>query len=701
MFSFFVPVSKVQKDRRIIRETDMRMAKYSRRGLIVNFIAFLICLYGGQFLDQNRELTIVLTIGLLLVTFLRGIFLFRFDQIYPRAPGKWRDRYFYATLLGAFWWSVIMVSITIVLEMQHEAPLFWLYTVVFFSTTAHAFAPYHKFLAVYQFVGQMPAAIAALFLGTTQGYLYGGLLMVFYLVLNHQCRLMSENYWERLEAAYAFSRKTVSLEEEKKDTRASARLNLDFLDYLVADFDKMLKRSTGYEYEQQNHLFKNIKRFKSILAKELKLKNRVFNIRHEIQSIVADYVDTAEAKGIRIETSLSPTLPMRLRGDPKRLGGVVQNLLEINLHSMQSGLLLVEAEFVREYETAGELYISVSMHCDKQRSLFFRDKTVVDSSSEENLSYAVSQALAELMEGGIERIDIPRQGVSYRFNAKLDIADLAGQLDFHRNSYSGHAVLLVSPHAVIVDIKRQALEALGFTVITETQYERALSIIAGNARLEKPIEAVIYYFEGEGEEALAFHKELKQNKELTSIKQIIAVSDAQKTKLQRRFKADKTPVFMVNKPVGLFEFESTFHRAYAELAMKGEHLEFTHFPTPCRVHIASESHANTTSLTKLLDHPQLKLASFNNREALLESLQEKPDVILLDVSDRAQARSILNEVRKYELRTNPETLTPVLGFTDEAQETCSLYDIGIDDRVELTNSSVELVSLIHYWGTLH
>lgn len=700
MFSFFVPVSKVQKDRRIIRETDMRMAKYSRRGLIVNFIAFLICLYGGEFLNQNKELTIVLTIGLLLVTFLRGIFLFRFDQIYPKAPAKWRNSYFAATLLGALWWSVIMCSITLELEMQYEAPLFWLYTVVFFSTTAHAFAPYHKFLSVYQFLGQMPAALLALFLGTTQGYLYGGLLMVFYLVLNHQCRLMSENYWERLEVSSALSRKTVSLEEEKKDTRASARLNLEFLEYLVTDFGKLIERSSGLDFEYQNALFKNIKRFKRILGKELKLRNCVFNIRHELQSIVADYIDEAEAKGIKLETSLSPTLPMRLKGDAKRLGGIIQNLIEINLQNMQSGLLLIEAEFVREYEHAGELYVSVSMQCDKQKNLFFRDKEVI-STSEENISFAVSQALAELMEGSIERIDVPRQGVTYRYNAKLDIADVAGQLDFHRNHFAGHTVLLINSHAGLVDIKRQALEALGFTVVAETQYERAINILLSNAQLEKPIEAVVYYFEGEGEEALAFNNALQEHPELGFIKQIIAASSTQKVHLAKLFYKKTQPVFIVNKPMGLFELESAFHMAYAETNNKDFGIEFTKHPDPCRLHIVSNSHKNVSSLSKVFKHYQLKLVSFNNEKALLESLSERPDVILLDISDRKKARNLINEIRNLESDSGSETLVPLLGFTDEAQETCSAYDIGIDDRVELGDSPDELVSLLHYWGTLH
>ena len=44
----FVAETKVQKDRAIMRETDSRMAKYSRRGLVLNFLAYILCLSLGE-----------------------------------------------------------------------------------------------------------------------------------------------------------------------------------------------------------------------------------------------------------------------------------------------------------------------------------------------------------------------------------------------------------------------------------------------------------------------------------------------------------------------------------------------------------------------------------------------------------------------------------------------------------------------------
>ena len=117
MLKLFEPQSKVQKDRQIIRETDMRMAKYSRRGLISNFLIYTLCLLVEQtFIQQYQTLAIVLTCGLLLATALRGYLLFRMDAIYPRAPNAWRNKYFIATLIGASWWGVILSSVTLVLD---------------------------------------------------------------------------------------------------------------------------------------------------------------------------------------------------------------------------------------------------------------------------------------------------------------------------------------------------------------------------------------------------------------------------------------------------------------------------------------------------------------------------------------------------------------------------------------------------------
>src|SRR5690606_918991 len=216
MFQFFVPASKVQKDRQIMRDTDARVAKYSRRGLILNFIVFVLCLAFGDFYEREHTLAVVLVTGLLLVTLLRSYYLFRFDALYARAPTRWRNQYFIASCLGAGWRSVLLVSLACVQGMQDESLVMWLYSVVFYSTFADVYAPYRQFLTIYLFIGQVTAALTAIALGTVEGALYGFIMLMFFMMISHQAKVTSITYWERLEAHYALHERARGLEYEQR-----------------------------------------------------------------------------------------------------------------------------------------------------------------------------------------------------------------------------------------------------------------------------------------------------------------------------------------------------------------------------------------------------------------------------------------------------------------------------------------------------
>lgn len=716
MFSFFEPVSKVQKDRRIMRETDARMAKYSRRGLVFNFLAFLVCLIGGHFIEQNRDLTVVLTTGLLLITFVRGFFLFRFEHLYPRAPARWRNSYFVATLIGAIWWGVIMCSVTITLKMEYEAPLFWLYTVVFFSTTAHAFAPYQKFLAYYQFFGLMPAAVAAFTLGISDGYLYGTLLLVFFLVLIHQCRLMSENYWEKLEASYALSRKTLSIEEEKRDTRASAKLNREFLGYLRSDLWELISQnkdqlmslsevpqnadsdstSTDTPYLALRRLFNNISDFNSVLSKELTLSNRVFNIRHELQHTIADVVAQGELKGIDIESALSPNLPMRLRGDASRLAQVVKTILHMAIRDLNSGAVIIEAEFLREYENAGELYITISRVCDTQKRLFFSDKeqTLVPKAG---LDFAVCKGIAEIMEGNIEITEIPREGVQYRFNAKMDLAEASGQLDFHRNSFAGHKVLLIHSNARIVDIKRRELESLGFVVTTETQYKRAEQILLNSYKTDAATGSVLFY--ADDEDAMAFNNKLVEHEQLRHTHQLIVASPAKQNKLVKEGYIASDQVHFVDRPAGLFELECAYHMAYGledKLQQKEGELRILNY---------SNSETVDAGLQTILEVFDDAVVQANNEQALLDYFRKNAtdvSLILIDTKHVPNYIRVIDEIREHETKEKYEVFVPIVGIAYSQEDINAVaYELGIDDFIQIGQTHKNAEQLIRYWAALH
>lgn len=679
------------------------MAKYSRRGLIFNFFAYLVCVAPGSLMEQSPKLLFILTVGLALITMLRGYFLFRFESIYPRAPAKWRNRYFVATLIGAVWWGFILASITVTLGMKSEATLLWIYTVIFFSTTAHAFAPYQKFLSYYQFFGQVPAAGAAIYLGTLEGFLYGSMMVGFYVVLTHQCRLISENYWERLEATYALAKKTLSIEEEKRDTRANVELNQEFIRYLFSDIDELLTKlekdssNASDLHDELTGLHGTVCDFKGVLSKELVLDESVFNIRHEIQHLVAEFIDDAEAKQIQIETNLSANLPMRLRGDAPRLAQIIRSLLTIILQDVEKCIVLVEVEFLREYETAGELYISISRSFDKSKKLFFNESA--PQIPQGTLSLVVAKGLADLMNGSIELNESLDNEQRFRFNGKIDIAEQLGQLDFHKNTFAGKNILLVHNHPRIVDLKRQELDALGFNVYTETQYKRAYQTLVNSYKFQNPIESLLFYFEPDEKAVLQFCEMLVESPELKYTKKICASSRKQQELLMSSNFDEQLGFYYVDKPTGLFEVESICHQLFMdteeELAsnIRIKSLLF------CTIKESLSSEI-TKDIAKVINNAEFA----ENEEEItkaLGSLENKVNAVLIDCDKFENVTQVVKLIRDHEQQTRADAFLPIIGMSRKASLEDSAYELGLDDFVDLTNNTKKRLSnTLSYWSTL-
>ena len=706
MHSFFLPGSKVQKDRKILRETDQRMAKYSRRGVMLNFLVYLICLSGGRFISEAPILAVVLTAGLLAITILRGYYLFRFDSLYPRAPAKWRNHYFIVTLIGAAWWGFILASITIQLNLEDESQLIWLYTVVFFSSTANAFAPFHRFLSYYQFLGLIPASAAAFYLGTFDGYLYGFVLLAFYLMLSHQCRLMSSNYWERREATYALSKKTLSIEEEKRDTRSSVKLNKEFLKFLNQDLKSTLKQLRMVDFTKETNvdpkihmdledLYRNIKDFDGVLSKQLVLTNSVFNIRHEIQHLVSEYVKIAEDRNVQLETALSPSLPMRLRGDAVRLAQIITALLNNVLRSLENSIVLLEVEFLREYEKAGELYVSVSRSAEGQKRKIFSDKK--NEPLQNNISLIVAKAFADMMNGSIDIIEREGEEQKIRFNAKIEVANREGQLDFHKNSFEGKSVLLVHSKPRIVDIKRQELDALGFNVFTETQYKRAYQTLQNSYKFQNPIENVVYYVEPELKGVYEFSDLLLRDEKLKFTHKLVAATRSQEEQMRNQGYDAKHHFYYVDKPTGLFELESAFVGIYDDTNEIPESARgFT-------VILCCEKEGLDKRLLKEIDNLDYPVQMVTEYKDLAASIQlNGKEVLLVDYDSQSDVSTIVDSVRKIECESDIENYIPIIGvsaFKSEMEE--DIYELGLDDFVDLAhNSKKTLKATTQYWASL-
>lgn len=709
MLKLFEPQSKIQKDRQIIRETDMRMAKYGRRGLISNVLIYTICLLVEQnFILHYRNLATVLTIGLVLVTAVRAYLLFRMDTIYPRGPNSWRNKYFLATLVGATWWGVTLGSVTLVMNMQGEASFMWLYTVVFFSITAHAFAPYQRFLSIYQFLGIVPAACCTFFIGEFVGVFYGCILLFYYWLLNHHCDLIARNYWEHLEAQVMLAKRTETLEEEKRDTIASTQLTNDYLQLLTQRMGALLNEhlatdpattpssaimapSPALEPSQRaafEHICHSVDEFYHIVSKDILIQPRVFNIRHYLQSLVRGLVEEAESRGIELETALSPALPCRLHGDSRRLGQLVTAMLKASIQQGGSGVIFVEVEFVREYEDAGSLHVTIARQSERGKRLFFQGELTRGVVAD--LDLILAKGLAEALKGSLEINESGAQdGKNLRLRIPLKVAEPKDRPEYHRLRFKGRRMLLIHPTPRWLDHKRAELDTMGFNVQTASQFRKAFNMLTDAVAEDRALECVVYNVSSGDEQPVQFCNELLSHPDLKYVQQFVICSDIGKKFFTDRLMHPSGPIHFVAKPAGIFEFEMTASNLFDLHSSEEEQARL------CRVAWVGQGAALGNA--RIGESPDLAIQKVQDLRQVLKLVDDDACRLVVVESNGSNNLESILAIRAHEQKLQREKLVTIIGV-GPAEAEGTLLEGGVDHFVDTESMMTGDGRNLRYWA---
>ncbi len=548
MFHFFVPVSKVQKDRQVMRDTDARVAKYSRRGLILNFLVFAVCLAFGDFINREHNLAVALIVGLLLVTLLRSYYLFRFDALYARAPTRWRNQYFVASCLGAGWWSVILVSLTWVQGMRGETLVMWLYSVVFYSSVANVFAPYRHFLTIYLFIGQVPAAVTAILLGDINGYLYGSIMLVFFIMISHQAKVTSLAYWERLEANFALRERAKGLEHEQRHSKAAIELKNEFLVNLgyefrsslndilstltLIDSDQLSEKQrellmmASKAAERQLDLVDNVVDFSKITTKNLRLEENVFDLRRTLEKLIEDFSLDAHQQGVELYYLFDSNMPLRVKGDVLRLGQIFSTLLNHALKTTAIDHVFVEARFNPDasQDDTGELQIIIS---DSEKGTARTDSEqgpFTDTDDQyPGIGISICKGLAACMGGSVHLITNRERANQIFINVKLvAVSHEEKRFGFEQKLRGKQALLVDMPETTSIALADE-MTSWGMSVTRVTGPDQTLEKLTSSAT-SHPVDLLVIYSRLTNMNALTLSKNIVANPQLAGVKQILAMS---------------------------------------------------------------------------------------------------------------------------------------------------------------------------------
>jgi PAS domain S-box-containing protein len=176
------------------------------------------------------------------------------------------------------------------------------------------------------------------------------------------------------------------------------------------------------------NLISNILDVTRMESGDLKLQEVEFDIRQMLDSCRSQMAARASAKGLNFSANLDPRIPRRVKGDPKRLEQVLQNVVGNAIKFTVEGTVLCWGELRQDEGELMELYFEVKdtgpgISEDKQEGLFDIFTQADTSATREHdgagLGLAISRQLVERMGGAIGLESNLNRGSTVWFTVRL------------------------------------------------------------------------------------------------------------------------------------------------------------------------------------------------------------------------------------------------------------------------------------------
>lgn len=723
----FTPELKVQKQRSIMRETDARVAKYSRRGVIFSLVAFAVSMVVGNYANAKPVMVYILAAGLIFFSCIRSYYLFRFDTIYARGPNRWRNTYFFISLAGASWWSFMVVNVTLTIGLTGETPLLWIYTAVFFSSVAYVFAPYKKFLSMYLFVGLIPPAAAAVILGDHLSLLFGLVMLILFLMLHHQGQVICKQYWDRLQANYDLAKRASALEAERIDTQSSIANNQVFLNTLGKELRvsfndvlgtlSLLEHSTlnseqqhllSLTYQQtqrQSVMINNVLEFANISENEFNLDHSIINPRVQIENILDLLSNGAHRHGIELYSVFTQELPIRIRCDGYRFDQIITNLLTSAFDFCDRGELIVRASYTYLNNKEGRVRVEVVNVAPKTTHedwLINPFDPHAASDIHFGLNLAIAKKIAEHMGGSVGVEKTATTGLRFWMTAVVETVAKNSPDIQEVPKLTGKRILLFRPPSKIASTFIQTLNNWGLEVETVNEIERGIARLH-SASNNKPFSGVFIYTNLDSLESIDFADQIASDPKLAAVSRILVISQIQRQK-------DPVIKHLNQYPETQILYKPIQHKNVLKL-LKSQ-------LTPVSGNVSEEAHHESNWLLGksvllfqceeiemavaegMLSKLGCKVYQANSLPDAVDLSVDKPFDVLITESHLPDTdiKSLLLKIKENQMRLSGKKI-PILALSGriEGAQTTYCLSCGVDDFIDKPLRFEELEEMLQRW----
>lgn len=231
--------------------------------------------------------------------------------------------------------------------------------------------------------------------------------------------------------------------------------------------------------------------FSKIEARKLEIEKVEFSLDEVLENVSGLLGMQAEKKDLELLFDIAPDVPLRMLGDPLRLGQVLTNLGANAVKFTESGSVVLGAKRATPEEPLGRDTLELLFFVKdtgigltpKQAENLFQPFQQADTSTTRKfggtgLGLSICKSIVEMMHGRIWLESEPGMGSTFYFTARL--GRLPESEDFHCAGpleLQGLKALVVDDNHIVRNVIREYLENLCFTVLEASSGEEALEMV--------------------------------------------------------------------------------------------------------------------------------------------------------------------------------------------------------------------------------